>query len=45
MALDKLTPLAAPPGTGLTDEPGRWPWERPLVYSNPDDAIDYLEER
>jgi len=45
MALDKLTPLAAPPGTGLTDEPGRWPWERPPVYSNPDDAIDYLEEK
>ena len=45
MALDKLSPLAAPPGTGLTDEPGRWPWEKPPVYSDPDDAIDYLEER
>jgi hypothetical protein len=45
MALDKLSPLAAPPGTGLTDEPGRWPWEKPPVYSDPDDAIDYLEEK
>jgi len=45
MALDKLTPLAAPPGTGLTDEPGKWPWERPPVYADPDDAIDYIEEK
>ena len=45
MALDKLTPLAAPPGTGLTDEPGRWAWERPPVYADPNDAIDYLEDK
>lgn len=45
MALDKLTPLSAPPGTGLTDEPGKWRWERPPIYTNPDDAIDYIEEK
>ena len=45
MALDKLTPLSAPPGTGLTDEPGKWRWESPPVYTDPDDAIDYIEEK
>lgn len=44
MALDKITPLAGPPGHSLTDEPGRWPWDRPPVYANPDDAIDYVTD-
>lgn len=44
MALDKITPLAGPPGHSLTDEPGRWPWDRPPVYTNPDDAIDYVTD-
>ncbi len=42
MALDKLTPLAAPPGHSLTDEPGKWPWENPPEYPDPDDAIDFV---
>jgi hypothetical protein len=45
MARDKITPLAAPPGHSLTDEPGRWPWERPPVYADPDDAIDYITQK
>tara|TARA_R100001509_G_C4850597_1_gene209943 strand:+ start:317 stop:850 length:534 start_codon:yes stop_codon:yes gene_type:complete len=42
MALDKITPLAAPPGHSLTDEPGKWPWENPPEYADPDDAIDFV---
>lgn len=45
MALDKVTPLAAPPGHSLTGTPGQWPWERPPQFSNPDDAIDYIVQR
>lgn len=40
--LDKITPLAAPPGHSLTGTPGRWPWERPPQLVNPDDAIDFI---
>ena len=45
MAIDKLTPLAAPPGNSLTDAPGKWPWERPPRFSDPDEAIDYITEK
>lgn len=45
MALDKLTPLAAPPGHSLTNDPGRWPWDRPPEHSDPDEAIDYIISR
>ena len=41
---DKITALAAPPGHSLTGRPGKWAWERPARFSNPDDAIDYLTE-
>ncbi len=39
--MDKISALAVPPGNSLTDAPGKWPWERPARFSNPDDAIDY----
>jgi len=42
MSFDKITPLAAPPGHSLTNDPGRWPWDRPAEFSNPDDAIDFI---
>jgi|TARA_B100000085_G_C18444097_1_gene472069 hypothetical protein len=45
MALDKVTPLAAPPGHSLTGTPGQWPWERPPLLSDPNDAVDYVIER
>ena len=45
MALDKITPLAAPPGHSLTGTPNQWPWERPSQISNPNDAIDYIVEK
>jgi hypothetical protein len=39
--MDKISALAVPPGNSLTDAPGKWPWERPARFSNPDDVIDY----
>lgn len=39
--MDKISALAVPPGNSLTDTPGKWPWERPARFSNPDDVIDY----
>ena len=42
--MDKLSALAAPPGNSLTDAPGKWPWERPARFSNPDDAIDFATD-
>lgn len=45
MAIDKLTPLAAPPGHSLTGPKGKWPWDRPPRFSNPDEAIDFVTEK
>ena len=42
---DKITPMAAPPGHSLTDEPGKWAWERPPQHANPDDALDFVLDR
>ena len=32
----------APPGHSLTDEPGKWAWERPTEFSSPNEAMDAL---
>ena len=42
---DKITPLAAPAGHSLTQEPGKWPWENPPRFADPDDAIDFLTDK
>lgn len=42
---DKITPMAAPPGHSLTDEPGKWAWERPPQFANPDQALDFVLDR
>jgi hypothetical protein len=42
---DKITPMAAPPGHSLTDEPGKWAWERPPQHANPDEALDFVLDR
>jgi hypothetical protein len=42
---DKISALAAPPGHSLTDEPGKWAWERPPQYANPDEAVDFLLDK
>ena len=39
--IDKISALAVPPGNSLTDAPGKWPWEQPARFSDPDDVIDY----
>ena len=43
--LDKITAMAAPPGHSLTDTPGKWPWERPPQFANPDDAVDFVLDK
>jgi hypothetical protein len=42
--MDKITALAVPPGNSLTDPPGKWKWEQPPQFPNPDDAIDHALE-
>ena len=42
-ALDVLN--AAPPGHSLTDAPGEAAWERPAVYSKPEDALKFVIEK
>lgn len=42
--MDKITALAVPPGNSLTDAPGKWKWEQPPQFPNPDDAIDHALE-
>lgn len=42
---DKISALAAPPGHSLTDEPGKWSWERPPQYANPDEALDFVLDK
>ena len=42
--MDKLSALAVPPGNSLTDTPGKWPWEQPPRFTDPDDVIDYTIE-
>jgi len=44
MAFDKINAISAPPGHSLTDEPGKWAWEQPPIYADPDDAIDYVTD-
>ena len=43
--LDKIKALSAPPGHSLTGPPGKWAWEKPPRFTNPDDAIDFIVEK
>jgi len=45
MALDKITPLAAPPGHSLTQPQGKWPWDKPPRFADPDDAVDFVIDK
>lgn len=40
--LDRIKAMSAPPGHSLTGEQGKWAWEQPARFSNPDDAIDFI---
>lgn len=35
----------AVPGYSLTMEPGKWPWERPPQFSDPDDALEFIVDK
>ena len=38
-----LDQLDAPiPGQSLTDEPGKWAWERPARFSSVEECLDYV---
>ena len=45
MMLDKIKALSAPPGHSLTGPPGKWAWEKPPRFTNPDDVIDFIVEK
>ena len=45
MALDKIQALSAPPGHSFTGEPGKWAWEQPSRFSDPNDAIDFIIDK
>jgi len=32
----------APPGVSLTQEPGKWQWEKPPKFTRPIDAVDFI---
>ncbi len=36
---------APPPGHSLTDEPGKWPWEKPTQYSDPKEAMEFVVDK
>lgn len=42
-ALDPFNRM--PPGWTLTQPPGKWPWDRPPKYVNPDEAVSYVIDR
>jgi hypothetical protein len=35
----------APAGHSLTGTPGQWAWEKPPVYTVPEDAVDFIMEK
>jgi hypothetical protein len=43
--LDKIKAMSAPPGHSLTGEPGKWAWEQPPRFSDPNDAIDFITDK
>ena len=42
-AIDRFN--AAPPGHSLTDTPGNHKWERPAIYTNIEEAMEYVVTR
>jgi hypothetical protein len=43
--LDKIKAMSAPPGHSLTGEQGKWAWEQPPRFSDPNDAIDFITDK
>ena len=42
---DKIKAMSAPPGHSVTGEPGKWAWEQPPRFSDPNDAIDFITDK
>ena len=42
---DKIKAMSAPPGHSLTGAPGKWAWEHPPRFSDPNDAIDFITDK
>lgn len=42
MAFNKIEALSAPPGHSLTDPVGKWAWENPPQFPDPNDAVDFV---
>jgi len=45
MMLDKIGALSGPPGHSLTQPQGKWAWDKPAVYPDPNDAIDHVIQK
>jgi len=45
MALNKIAALSSPPGHSLTDPPGKWAWEQPTQFSDPNQAVDFVIDK
>jgi hypothetical protein len=43
--LDKIQALSAPPGHSLTNDPGKWAWEQPPRFTDPNQAIDFIVDK
>lgn len=43
--LDKIKAMSAPPGHSLTGDLGKWAWEQPARFSDPNDAIDFITDK
>lgn len=42
-ALDPFSRM--PAGWTLTQSPGKWPWDRPPKFTNPDEAVSFIIDR
>tara|TARA_R100000234_G_scaffold67247_1_gene41061 strand:- start:2351 stop:2893 length:543 start_codon:yes stop_codon:yes gene_type:complete len=45
MAFNKIEALAAPPGHSLTDPVGKWAWDNPPQFADPNDAVDFVIDK
>jgi len=45
MAFNKIEALSAPPGHSLTGPMGKWAWEGPPQFPDPNDAVDFVIDK
>ena len=45
MAFNKIDALSAPPGHSLTDPMGKWAWDKPPQFPDPNDAVDFVIDK